>query len=459
MPKKIEDIVPNKKSIRDIPIPVRRIENTPPPPSIPPIKPKEPLGGRFTMPPERESFSPVRPIEPPVLPRLRTDFKNDFRVEEKENHETPKRASKKYMWWGGGVVLAFLVIFGALSLDAGATVAYTSKTQSLNFSNDTYTAYLSPAAGDLGYSVIKVSADKSASVAASGEETVSVKATGRIVIYNEQSSSQQLIKTTRFETADGKIYRLTSDVTVPAKGNLEVNVEADQPGDTYNIGLSDFTVPGLKGTSKFTSVYARSKTAMTGGFVGTRKKVSDADMAKVTPQLEDALKTELVSVAREQIPLEYILFPDLSTVSYTELPRVSNTDGTVKVGEHGDLNAVIMKRADLAKYLASKKLSSSTVDMEINDYSKLNVTFVNATADLIKDTSEPLKFSGSAVAIAKVDEDALKTALAGKTSDDVKNVLTDFPGLENISVHFRPFWKKAFPTDISKIKLERTNGS
>ena len=60
--------------------------------------------------------------------------------------------------------------------------------------------------------------------------------------------------------------------TVP--GSKEVDVVADKAGAEYNIGLTDFTIPGFKGSPKFETVFARSKTEMTGGYVGNSQIVT-----------------------------------------------------------------------------------------------------------------------------------------------------------------------------------------
>ena len=66
------------------------------------------------------------------------------------------------------------------------------------------------------------------------------KARGTLIISNEYSSdTQPLIATTRFETGDGKIFRLAESVTVPGvtivdgkrqPGIVEAVVIADAPG-------------------------------------------------------------------------------------------------------------------------------------------------------------------------------------------------------------------------------------
>ena len=73
-----------------------------------------------------------------------------------------------------------------------------------------------------------------------GEEAVEVKASGKIMVYNNFSSEpQRLIIRTRFETKEGLIYRIPESIVVPGKtvkmgwetpGSKEIGVFADEPG-------------------------------------------------------------------------------------------------------------------------------------------------------------------------------------------------------------------------------------
>ena len=110
------------------------------------------------------------------------------------------------------------------------------------------------------------------------------------MIYNKYSAEAQIfVKDTRFETPEGKIYRIDRAVTVPGMknsggqtvaGSVEATVYADKSGSEYNIGFSDFTIPGLKGGLKYEKFYARSKTPMTGGMKGTVPDISEGGQCR-----------------------------------------------------------------------------------------------------------------------------------------------------------------------------------
>ncbi len=93
---------------------------------------------------------------------------------------------------------------------------------------------------------------------------VPAKATGTVIIYNNYSQSQPLVEQTRLLSESGVLFRTTKTITVPAGGQAEVNVQADEAGATGNLLPTNFTIvalwPGLQD-----KIYAESNEAMTGG--------------------------------------------------------------------------------------------------------------------------------------------------------------------------------------------------
>ena len=431
MPKNIEDIIvpERRRSIRDIPIPESRRKNNE-------YHPPAPL-------PSRDNF-------------------NAPRAEKKISKMFPKS-----VWLATGVALLVL-IFAALSFFNGATLAYIPKSAALSFDDrDVYTARKTAGENRLLYSVIKLSGDKGLEVSASGEEEVKRKAGGAIIIYNTNTNKQRLRATTRFETPDGKIYQVEDSITVPGKkmvegvdkpGTLEVVVYAELAGAEFNIGLTDFTLPGLKGTSLFSSIYARSKTEMSEGFTGVQKIVESGEMARAKAELETALRDELISEAKAQVPENFILLPSLSSMTFKDLPLTDSSSGDgATVNTRADLLGVIFKRSDLSNYLALDKIVRALGEsVDIVKLDSLTFAFVDTLpADLL--TLNEIKFSvaGEAVALWRTDEVALKADLAGKHKKDISSVLNNYPTVSSATATIRPFWKGSFPPDSARISIKK----
>jgi hypothetical protein len=441
MPRNVEDIVPPKRTIRDIPLPENRRRDTP----REPIKPARP---------ERvQNEEPMRITDdvPAAPPPMRKEF----------IYNAPPPNRKRFYIWTGGVVGVIVIGLAIFSLFGGATLTYVPRVDNLTFDQDIFPATkdADTADGKLPYSVIQLSGDKSAQAPASGSTQVSVKAQGTILVYNTGSTAQKLIATTRFATSDGKIYRTPTALNVPAKGQITATIVADQPGADYNIDLSDFTIPGLKGSPQYSAVYGRSQTAMTGGFVGTQGKVSSDDLTKAKTLLDSALHDDLVAQAQAQVPADYVLFSNLTQISYGALSTSSSTDTTAVVSEHGDFIGAIFKKSDLAAYLATQKLQNApTGPAEITNWNGLSVTASSTKLDLANSTTINFQISGAANLLWDTNEPALAQDLAGKNKSDLSTILKNYPSIVSASAMIRPFWKSVFPSDPAKIKIV-VNGS
>ena len=81
------------------------------------------------------------------------------------------------------------------------------------------------------------------------------------------------------------IYKIPESITVPGKktvggksipGSVETLIFADEPGEKYNLKISelkgDFKVAGFKGDKKYDFFYGRAKTDIDGGSSGVIKK-------------------------------------------------------------------------------------------------------------------------------------------------------------------------------------------
>ncbi len=448
MAKNIEDIIvpERRRSIRDIPIPAgrRRADHLTPTFDTKPTPPPAPSLGDFSKPPSPPT--PPPPPRPPVFP------------------ERPRK-SKKKMWLG--VLLGVIVlVFAVLSFFNGATLAYMPKSLDLSFESDTFAAQKS-GAGSLFYSVVKLSRDKSFVAPAGGEQDVSRKASGVIVVYNDATTEpQRLVENTRFESAGGKVYRIQNAITIPGKktvsggsqpGSIEVTVYADQPGAEYNGEPTDFTVPGLKGSPRYETIYARSKTPLSGGFVGKEKAVKPEDLAKTKASLEEALKKELLDEADVEVPEDFVLFPSLSLFSFESLPQTVADGTNVNVNMRGTLYGVMFKRSDLASYLAAKKITLSPGDVvDINSYDVLTLAFAGTPpTDLLTVNDINFKVTGSSKLTWRTDEVALKADLLGKPKSEIENILKNYPAVDTASITVRPFWKGTLPSDVAKVTIKR----
>ena len=371
----------------------------------------------------------------------------------------------KKAWISIGIA-AVIVIIAILSFFSGGNFAYVPKSASISFNHDVYTASKT-GENALLFSVVKLSGEKSETVSASGEEQVSRKASGIIVVYNDASTvAQKLVANSRFEAANSKVYRIKDVISIPGKktvngvsqpGSVEVAVYADEAGESYNQNLTDFTLPGLKGSDRYKTIYARSKTSMAGGFVGMAKVVNEETLTKAKNELKTALETQLLTEARAQVPEDFVLPSTLSTLDYEDLPQVDAEGGGAIIGLKANFHGVMFKKIELSKHLASKKMELIESDVvEIEPLDSLSLSFFgNLPTDLLSANQVSFEVSGTSDLVWQTDEGALRADLIGKKKKDVESILSNYPSIASANATVRPFWKRSFPDEITDITVKR----
>ena len=376
-------------------------------------------------------------------------------------------------------VIALIVIVGlgyaGSFLFVSATVTVIPKEISVPI-NLTGTASLEPMSGELGFTIATLSREGSKIIPASGEEKVERKASGKIIIYNNNGkAAQKLVANTRFETPNGLIFRIQESVLVPGQktvnsvvipGSATVTVYADQPGEKYNVGLSDFTIPGFKSDSRFTKIIAKSdpKFPIKGGLVGTIKKIATADAATAKLSIETQLKTELSADLESQIPDSHILFSNAFTFSFEELPQSSEGDSGAGTGttslsvtakEKGSIYGILFDRAALSKYLAERSVEIGQKDVFVSNLDQINFTLENKGAFNPVTASEiTFKLAGDTRFVWNIHKDTISEALAGQKRRGVKDILANFESVHKANVAIRPVWVFTLPGKADRVKVE-----
>lgn len=443
MPRNIvQDVVPrNKRGIRDVPLP------------------------------KRERPAPTIVEEQDVEEKYEIENGKKFHYSRKEVDSVDLFSGDsgrfpRWVIWIIGTISALVLIIVLGNFFSAATLTVTPRTQILAV-DDSFVAKQKPATGELGYKIFSLTRGKSIAVPADGEQPVETRASGRIIIYNNYSTTpQRLIKNTRFETPDGLIFKINDSVTLPGKhtvsgksvpGSLEVTVAAESAGDEYNIGLTDFTVPGFASNAeRFKSFYGRSKTPMTGGKVGMEKTVSEEKVLRTRVKISTELADALVEEAAAHVPDDSIFYPGAYKIDFEDVaPVVVAKTADVAVGEKARLTAFFVKRNELAKMIAKNSLGAfDGVGVNVSDADTL--VFKLKDSDEIRATSlGPITFSlkGAATAVWQFDENKLKTELVGKNKSDLPSIIVKYPSIIKASVIIKPFWKSEFPQSTSKIKI------
>lgn len=415
---------------------------------IPPARSK-PI--RSSMPGTVETPPREPPLPPPTPPQ--------------EMDLNPRRPSG---FFGFAIVAAGVLVLLGIFVAVASTIfyrAYITATPYRFTANvqGSYEARLLAAAGsDIPYQKITATDTVTKSVPATGTEQVQNHSSGSITIYNAYTSaSQRLITNTRFATKDGLIFRIHTPVVVPgytmkagikAPGTIDAVVYADQAGDTYNIGATDFTIPGLKGSKQYTLMYAKSKVVMSGGFIGEQAVVNPALRTQTVETLKGDLDRSLRAKIIASVPSGTVIFKDTVAITYTVGNDVADGSNAV-ISVSGTAAAPAVNTALLVGAFAKTSNISYAGLLSVENPNALTVS-VDHPENVGTDRPIKLNVSGAATLVSIFDQTQLTHDLAGKSKNDIKSVLPEYPGISNITVKIYPFWRGSLPTDASRIKVE-----
>ncbi len=416
----------------------------------------------------REKSSKIENTEDNIWPYANIPHQRRNRIDsDDEEAEEEFENNKKYFSWIPWVIIPLtvtgIVIF-ALSYFAGAEVLITpTKVDIPAISADIITEKDVDESKLTPLSVLIIEEKVSVDTQASEAKTTIATASGKVTIFNKQKVAQTLIKTTRLESEDGKIYRIRENIKIPAMngdkpGSIDVMVYAESAGPDYNKKSgTDFTVPGFKGKPQFTQVYAKSITEITGGSSGVKKTVSKEVMDELSKSMRIELENKLRARVEREILQKQVSYESLYQFDYKE-PQLEASDAPekAKVSLSGTLSLPVFDRSILSRELAKASVKDyAGENITLDSLERLSVKITDdQKVNLLTDKKISFHFEGSGKFIWIVDVDAFTKALLNISKGDIKRVSSRFTGIENVSTKINPFWKSYMPGNTKDIKVK-----
>jgi hypothetical protein len=433
--------------------------------------------------PAKKEALPAPKILPTELPRIHVVQQQE---EEAETESVPLRdeqafripeiretalISRRTKFIAGGIAV-IVVLWGA----AWAVNAFWGHaTVTINFEKTPWTYDVSAFVADTAVS--KVNAEKRILPAerfttdknytklfpASSFQVVSIKATGKITIYNAYSSqAQSLVATTRFVTPDGKIFRLVNDIVVPGAkitdgkiipSSVETNVVADKAGAEYNVGpTARLDVPGFKGSPKYDGFYGELKEGTTEGFVGKKPVPTAQDIQVAKDFVSNILKTALTNTSSllTNLPPDFKILDGATDFAITKLTANENTDagGNFSVFGEATVVAIGFREADLRELLLSFAAESNP-DME---FKELTLNYADPKPDF-KNGSESFTVAAEGTLVPEFSADDFKKKILGKSAAEAGSLVKGIVGLSDARVSFWPIWFSTVPSNPDRVKI------
>lgn len=347
-------------------------------------------------------------------------------------------------------------------LFAGASVTVFERTEAVT-PPQTLTASLNPPTGSLGHAIMSGTRSATTTVPATGIKEVSRAASGVITVYNAFSVDvQRLIARTRFESPDGRVYRIQESIDVPGAtksddgtltpGIMTVTAYADGAGASYNSSdKAHYTLPALKGDPRYDKIYAEGE-AVTGGFEGQEPSIAEADLTRAQTALQQGLAQAAQSALAAQVPAGYLVVPGSLDVVYSDIAQTAGDSNTATISQTATMQAAIVKIDDLANAVAKQTVAGYNGEaVTFADPAQLVVEAQNIEAS---ETELTLNLTGNLTLKWRYDPNALKSALVGKNKDEFETIIKSFaPAIDGAEAKIRPFWDGNFPEDPEAIEI------
>lgn len=403
-------------------------------------------------------------IQPEILEEAPVEEERIFT----EDLFTSKSKKKKKIFVLTGVIC--LIILGIIfcSTLSKAEIVIKPKTEKIQFQTELNVnknvAFIELDNNRIPGQFFQVEKEEQREFPATQEKELKEKAKGIITVYNQYSSAPQtIVKTTRFVSEKELVFRTTKTIVIPGAkveggqiiaSSIDIEVEAAEPGDKYNIGPVSFTIPGFKGTSKYIGFYGKSTQPMTGGVVGKVKVVSEEDIQGATDVLAVELKGKAKKELEKKIPSDLKILED--TILEEIIESSSNIEANqpaerftlkvkvaAKVLGFNENDAISLINDNLkSKISEDKSLVPDTIEFS---YTIADINLEKGTAKLACDVEENVAWN--------INLEEIKRALAGKNEIEVRQYFASRVEIESVKVIFWPFWVKNIPSKEDKIKI------
>ncbi|KKQ79957.1 MAG: hypothetical protein UT02_C0019G0007 [Parcubacteria group bacterium GW2011_GWC2_38_7] len=280
---------------------------------------------------------------------------------------------------------------------------------------------------------------------ATGSKMLDGGTIGKVNLINKRPEPQTLVKTTRLLTADGILLRLSDKVVVPANGEIEVNVYADDPNAFKELAPTKFTIPGLwEGLQS--SIYGESKSTIKSSGESV-KVVKAVDIARTKDKLTEELYTKAIADFNAQLPGKNFTVVVVTKKVLEEKVSVEAEATADKFTVNLKMNVTLvgLNQEEIMKMAGDRLRSVVPANQELLNLNANNFSYIVQNFDETKKTvNVKVHVEGDSV-IASNHEIFNKEKLSGLSPKGLELYLSNFDEIEKVEVELSPFWVKNIP--------------
>jgi len=324
---------------------------------------------------------------------------------------------------------------------------------------------------DITVEVFEIKEELTKVFSSSGKEKEEKKAQGVLKVYNNHSSSSQiLVANTRFMSADGKLFYSQERISIPGRrqegnrtvpGEAEVRVVAAEAGQQYNIERkSKFSVPGLQGTPMYTSVYAENLEPITGGYIGEMPKILARDISSAKEVLIEDILDKAQEKIKSEVSDDFVLDKELMRYQVAQesvYPGLNENFESFEISIMLEIKVFSYRKTELkekAIEFLSDEIKDELSENDFFSFKKINPetleisTIVDSVGDTLKLT---VKFSADSY--YNVDQDYLYSFIKNKKIKEVKETLEEQDEVKQVRIKKWPFWLGKVP-NLKRVSID-----
>ncbi len=359
----------------------------------------------------------------------------------------------------GALVLLIIFIILAISVLPKATVdiqtSSTPVSSNLNLTADSNAKTLDEAKKVIPASLKISDQTSSQQVQATGQQNNGNKATGSITISGGACGPNvpSDIPAGTGATSNGSVFitQQAASFSPSVKGGKctfqsnSVDVVAQSPGAKYN-GQTSFSISGYSASGSTSGGSDNIVTVLSQADVDKAKqKITSADSDTYSKKFLSDLSNQGVYVISSTLKIND---PDV-----TASPGVGQPASTANVTTKITYTVLTVQKNDLRKIVnddLNKQLDKNKQKLQDGDALQgLSVTVQSQPSP----SSATLAVGKEAAAVPIINAAAVKQQIKGKKAGTVREILTSYPGVKDVNVHFSPFWVSKVPSKDGKIKI------
>jgi hypothetical protein len=283
-------------------------------------------------------------------------------------------------------------------------------------------------------------------------------AKGKIKVYNKFSPATPLtLKTgTHFLSDKGeKSYHSLSAINLPAATNsypgvVEIEIEADEPGEDYNINSAKFSIPKLNGTEYYSTTWAETSSAITGGAKGDSLAVSQNDINTAKDKFKAEQLDAVTKSLSGNIPSDYMIIDGAIIQDISDFKVKAKTGDKV---ESFDVSGKIKTRILAVKKTDLENLLGIVANLEDGKTPVYQNSKFKASGVIEKNSSFEMNLTASSDMFTAINDDVIEK-IVGKSKEEAILKLKEETEIEKVEIDINPSWKGNISNNKNNVTIK-----